>query len=162
MIVAVNFSPLKPSALHAYVPSPLSTQVASPLVVAADESLEELLFPLSVELVASDTFVNDPTATIITKQIAEIIAVLLRILAASLIWLPSNNLSIAGVNIFINRIEYRTPSDILLLKRNNTVKHPAPTPYTILPGNVTGVVTGSVTMNTPPNNTPPASTLTNA
>ena len=85
VIVAVKFSPLNPSALHAYVPSPLSVHVA-PLV---DEALvvldEEELLPLSVELVASFTLDKEPTRTIMTTLITLTRRVLLRILVASLI-----------------------------------------------------------------------------
>ena len=66
----------------------------------------------------------------------------------------------AGVNIFINKIENNTPSGKLAFQRINKVNVAAPIANTYLPAGLTGEVTGSVNMNTAPKTTPPPSTLT--
>ena len=57
-------------------------------------------------------------------------------------------------------MEYNAPSGKLDFQRIINVRAAAPTANTYLPGIDTGEVTGSVNMNTPANNTPPANTLT--
>ena len=75
--------------------------------------------------------------------------------------MPVVNLSIAGLNIFINRIEYNTPSGRLALILINTVKKAAPIAKITLPAELVGLVTGSVNMKIAPNITPPVNKWNN-
>ena len=71
-------------------------------------------------------------------------------------------LSIIGVSIFIINIEYKTPSGIFDLNLKSIVKNAAPIANNIFPKGSTGEVTGSVSMNIPPNTSPPIPIWTSA
>ena len=61
--------------------------------------------------------------------------------------------------MFINKIENKAPSGKDAFHLINNVKQAAQIANKILPGIDTGVVTGSVIINTPQNNTPPTNKL---
>ena len=64
--------------------------------------------------------------------------------------------------MFINRTANKAPSGIAAFHLKISVRAAAHTAKIYLPGIVTGDVTGSVSMNTETNSTPPPKTLNNA